>query len=245
MGEQRRDLLPPALGRDSLQIARLGNGLTGHGQLQGEEPGVERCLCPGYSGLGRTGLEVMRVRQEGSEGRGHERGMQERLQGTRLLGVDLVEAVHRLVQPDAEFDLPAHPVEVGDLQWAEPRWQVREEKAVALRGLDTDEPEMQRVLRPTHMDVGINGPAIEDEGVLLEEGIEVGAGEELLGDLPAGDIVHLGLPVVFQADDEADIMGLARPEACQTRIGEVGEQAIAPPGLVDLADAGCHAPGRG
>ena len=94
MGEQLRDLLPPAPGHDSLQMAGLGNGLTGHGQLQGEEPGVERRFRPGRSGLRRTGLEVMRVRQECSDGRGHERGMQERLQRARPLGVDLVQAIH-------------------------------------------------------------------------------------------------------------------------------------------------------
>src|SRR5262245_28342847 len=139
IGEQRRDLLPPALGRDSLQLARLSNGLTGDAQLQGEQPGMERCLCSGCSRLGRTRLEVRRMRQESSQGRGDERGMQECLQRTRLLGVDRVEAVHRLVQPDAEFDLPAHPVEVSDLKRAESWGQVRQEKAVALWSLDTDE----------------------------------------------------------------------------------------------------------
>src|SRR5262245_63875597 len=69
MGEQRRNLLPPALGRGSLQLACLGNGLTGDAQLQGEKPGMERRLCPGCSGLGRTRLEAMRMRQEGIQGR--------------------------------------------------------------------------------------------------------------------------------------------------------------------------------
>jgi hypothetical protein len=119
----------------------------------------------------------MRVRQEGGKGRGHERGRQERLERTRALGVDLVEAVPRLVQPDAECALPAHTVAIGDLPRAEPWGQVREEKAVALRGGDTDEPEMQRWLRPTPMDVGITGPAVEDEDLRLEEGLEVRAGE--------------------------------------------------------------------
>ena len=81
---------------------------------------------------------------------------------------------------DAQVFLPAHTVEVGDLPRAEPWGQVREEKAVALRGLDADEPEMKHWLRPTYMDVGIHGPAIEDDGLRLDEGIEIRAGEELL-----------------------------------------------------------------
>ena len=52
---------------------------------------------PGRSGLRRMGLEVVRVRQDGGDGRGHEGGMQERLQGAWPLGVDRVEAVHRPV----------------------------------------------------------------------------------------------------------------------------------------------------
>ena len=44
--------------------------------------------------------------------------MQERLQGAGAFSVDRVQAVHRLVQPDAEFHCPGYPVEVGDLPWA-------------------------------------------------------------------------------------------------------------------------------
>jgi hypothetical protein len=243
MGEQRRDLLPPALGHDSLQLARLGHGLTGHGQLHGEEPRVERRFCPGRSGLGRTRLEVMRVRQEGRQGRGQERGVQERLQGTRRLGVDGVEAVHRLVQPDAEFDLPAHPVEVGDLQWAKPWGQVCEAQAVALRGLDADEPEMPRVLRPPQMDVGIHGPAVADEGLRLEEGLEVRAGTELLADLPAGAIIPLGRPVLCQAEDAPDLVGVTGPQTCDTGRGQVGQPAVSPPGRVDRQRPAVMLPG--
>lgn len=244
MSEQRSDLLPPALGHGSLQLARLGNGLAGHGQLQGEAPRVERRLCPRRSGLWRTRLEVMRVRQEGSDGRGHEGGIQERLEGTRLLGVDFVEAVHRLVEPDAEFDLPTYAVEVGDLQRAEPGGQVREEKAVALRGLDADKSKVKGLLRPAHMDVGINGPAIQDEDLRRDEGIEVRAGEELLGDLPTGDILYLRFPGVLEAEHEAHIMRFARPETRQTGIAKIGEKATAPPGLVDRQMPAVMLPGR-
>ena len=107
MGEPFCDLRPPARGHGSRQLARLGNGLTGRGQLQGEAPRVERRLCPRHAGLHRTRLEVMRVRQEGHPGRGHQGGIQESLEGTRLLGVDLVEAIHRRVQPDARVRPPS------------------------------------------------------------------------------------------------------------------------------------------
>ena len=100
------------------------------------------------------------------------------------------------------------------------------------------------MLLPADMDIGINRPAVQAQDVIRQEGIEVGPGEERLGHLPAGDVIHLGLPVVLQADDEAHVMGFAGPEPGQTGIGEVGEQAIAPPGLVDL-QGGCHARGRG
>ena len=43
MCEQLRDLVPALCGRGSWQIEGLGDGLTGDGQLQGQEPGVERC----------------------------------------------------------------------------------------------------------------------------------------------------------------------------------------------------------
>jgi hypothetical protein len=173
------------------------------------------------------------VRQEGSDGRGHQGSIQESLEGTRLLGVDLVEAIHRRVQPDAEFDLPAHAVEVADLQRAEPGGQVGEEKAVAFRGLNADNSEMKRLLRLAHMDVGIDGPAIQDEDLLREEGIEVRAGEELLGDLPAGDIVDVGLPGVLQVDHAAPLMRFARPEALQTGVAKIGQETPTPPSLVD------------
>jgi hypothetical protein len=74
----------------------------------------------------RTSVEVVLVCKYGGDGRSHERGMQERLHRTWPLGVDLVQAVYRLVQLDAEFDLPAHPVQVGDLPRAEPWWEIRE-----------------------------------------------------------------------------------------------------------------------
>jgi hypothetical protein len=67
--------------------------------------------------------------------------------------------------------------------------------------------------------VGINDPAIAAQGLLREQRLEVGPGQERLGDLPPGDIVHLRLPVVFESDDELHGVGFAGPRPCQTGIG--------------------------
>jgi hypothetical protein len=64
---------------------------------------VERRLCPKCSALRRTGSEMVPVRQHRGDGRGDERGMQEGLEGTRPLGVDLVRAMRRFVQLDAQL----------------------------------------------------------------------------------------------------------------------------------------------
>ena len=190
---------------------------------KGEGEGARR------SGLWRTRLEVMRVRQASHDGRGHAGGRQARLQGPGVRGVDLVAAVHRLVEPDAECDLPTYAVEVGDLQRAEPGGQVREEKAGALRGLDADKSTVKGRLRPAHMDVGINGPAREPAGLRLEAGLEIRAREELVSDLPTGAIVHLRLPVLRAAEHEAHLMRFAGSETRQTGVAMVGEEATTPP----------------
>ena len=162
MREQLCNLVPALYGLGPLQLEGLGDGLTGHGELQGQAPGVEGGLRAGRSSLLGPGLHMVGMREEGGDGRGDERGMQERLQGARPFGVDRVQAVHRLVQPDAEFHFPAYPVEVGDLPWANAGREVRQEETVAFRGLDPDEPERQRVLVTTDMHIGVNGPAVED-----------------------------------------------------------------------------------
>jgi hypothetical protein len=69
-------------------------------------------------------------------------------------------------------------------------------------------------------------PPLEHEGVIRQEGIEVGTRAAFPGDLASGAVLGLGLPVVLQPKDEAHVVGLARPEASATRIGEVGEQAV-------------------
>ena len=93
MREQRCDLVPAPRGLGPLQVEGLGDRLTGHGQLQGQAPGMQGRLRPWRPGLRRTGLQIVGMGEEGGDGRGDERGMQERLQGAGPLGVDRVQAV--------------------------------------------------------------------------------------------------------------------------------------------------------
>ncbi len=50
------------------------------------------------------------------------------LERPRSLGVGLVQAVHCLVQPEAELDLPARPGQFNDLQQPDTGGHVREEQ---------------------------------------------------------------------------------------------------------------------
>jgi len=163
MREQLRDLLPPLPGLDPFELEGVGDRLTGHSPLQGQASGMQGGLYAWRADLLRPDLQIMSKGEERSKNRGDERGMQERLQGAGPLGVNLVGAVHRLVQPDAECDLPAHAVEVSDLPWVNPRRRIRQEETVSLGGLDADKTEMQRVLVPAHMHIGVNGAAVEDQ----------------------------------------------------------------------------------
>src|SRR6267142_2998315 len=106
--EQLCNLVPALRGLGPLELEGLGDGLTGDGELQRQAPGVQGGLCAWRARLLRAGFRVVGMREEGGDGRGDERGMQEGLQGARPLGVDGIQAVDRLVQPDAEFHLPAH-----------------------------------------------------------------------------------------------------------------------------------------
>ena len=115
----------------------------------------------------------------------------------------------------------------------DPGRQIREEETIALGRVDTHETEMEWALVSANRDVSIDGPAVEDTDLRLEEGIEVRAGEALLGHLPAGKGVHLGLPVVLQADHQAHIMGVASPEAFKTGIATIGQETATSPGLVN------------
>jgi hypothetical protein len=83
------------------------------------------------------------------------------------------------------------------------------------------------------MDLGINRSTSAPEDVLRAAGIEVGPRAEGLGHLSPSDIVDLWLPVIFEADDNVHILGFTGPEALNTGIPKLGEQAVALPGLID------------
>jgi hypothetical protein len=125
---------------------------------------------------------MMGMREERSDGRGDEGSMQEGFQPAGLFGVDGVEAVHRRVEPDAEFHLPAHAGEVGHLPWPDPWGEIGQEKTIPFRGLHSHQPQGQGVAPPAHMDIGVYGAAIQDQRLVVQQGIEVGPGKELLRD---------------------------------------------------------------
>jgi hypothetical protein len=98
MGQHVGDLLPAALGGSPHAFEGLRHRLTGHGQLQDQAPGMYRGLSAGHAPLWGLRLQMMSVGQEGYKNGGDARGMQERLHGTRPLGVDLIQAmVHQCV----------------------------------------------------------------------------------------------------------------------------------------------------
>jgi hypothetical protein len=84
------------------------------------------------------GPHIVGVGEEGGDNGGDERGMQKRLHRTGAPGVDLVQAMHRFIQLDAQFDLPADPIEIGYLPRADPRRKIREEEAIATGRVDPD-----------------------------------------------------------------------------------------------------------
>ena len=181
MREQGRNLMPPVRRLCPLQLKGLGNRLTGNRELQGEAPGVQRGLGAWGARLLRTGVHVVGMREQGGEGRGDERGMPEGLQRPWLLGVDGVQSVDRLIQPEAEFPLPPHPVEVGDLPRPHPWGPMGEEKPIALRRLDADQARIDPCCPAPHMHICIKSTAIQDQRVVLQEGIQVSPREEGLG----------------------------------------------------------------
>ena len=107
VGEHVCALLPAVLGLEPRHIEGLGDRLARDRQLQRQTPGMQRCLGAGSALLPWVRLLIMRVGPEGGAKRRDERGMPERLHGAGPLGIDVVQAVPRWVQPDAPLDLPA------------------------------------------------------------------------------------------------------------------------------------------
>jgi hypothetical protein len=91
----------------------------------------------------------------------------------------------------------------------------------------------QRLGPPTNMHIRVKVSAIQDQRVVLQEGIEAGPGEERLGYLPAGHIFDLGFSVVCEADYESHPVDVAGPQAVEAGISQVRQQATAPPGLIN------------
>jgi hypothetical protein len=172
IGQQVNDLLPAPLGGGPLESEGFGNRLTGRRQLQGQPLGMYRGSVRDIPAWGR------RVGQEGHDNGGDERGMQERLHGTGMLGVDLVQAVHGLVHLDAQFDLPPDPADLGYLPSANPGWKIRPGEAVARRRVDTNEAEMQLVLGAPHPNVCIDGPVIKKRESIIKDWSNDGAPEK-------------------------------------------------------------------
>jgi hypothetical protein len=164
MREPRCARVPAWHGLGPLQLKGLGHGLTGDGPRQGQAPGVQGRRRAWRSSLRRPGVHMVGMGEEGGEGRGHARGVQEGLHGARSLGVTRLQAVDRRIEPDAAFHLPAYPGEVRHRPRADPREPIRQEEAVPLRGLDSHETPRQRVGPPTDMHIGVNDPAIEASG---------------------------------------------------------------------------------
>ena len=94
------------------------------------------------------------------------------------------------------------------------------------------------------MDVGSHGPAIEAPHLRLKAGIAVGPRAELLGDVAARPMVHLGLPVLLEADDNAHMVLVTGPQPDQAGIGESSTHATTLPGLVDRQMAAVMLPRR-
>jgi hypothetical protein len=74
--------------------------------------------------------------------------------------------------------------------------------------------------------------AVAPQDGVHQEGIAVGPGAEGAGHRPARHVVHLRLPGVWPADDAPAAVGGAGSQTLQTSRGQVGQPAIAPPGLL-------------
>ena len=102
------------------------------------------------------------------------------------------------------------------------------------RELQGEAPGVQRYLLLADRDIGIKGLAIEHQGFIYAEGVEVRARQEALGHLSSGHSVNLRLPVVFEDGvPRARRRPHGRGGAPYAHIRKVGEQAVAPPYGID------------
>jgi hypothetical protein len=84
MRQQLCNFVPMPLGLGSLQVKGLGDGMTGHRQLYGQESRVERCLWAWRVGLLWACLHMVCMCEEEGKGAGDERGRQNRLHSRQV-----------------------------------------------------------------------------------------------------------------------------------------------------------------
>ena len=230
--EPRGDLVPAPRGLFPLQVEGPGHRLARDGKRPGQAPGMQGGLRTWGSLLWRPRVQVRRMGEESGQHRGDERGLQERCRTGRSASI----ASRRCTDVSScMLSSTSQRTRDRSATCRGPRWGgrfVRKKPDPWASEPHEAERQCRRTLTDRH--IGINDPAIEAQGLLREQRIEVGPRQALLGDLPASDRGHLRLPVVFEADDELHGVGFAGPQPCQTGRGQVGQQAIASPGLVHL-----------
>lgn len=234
MYEQPRDLVPRLPHIVSLQREGVDNGLTRDRELQGWASVVKWGRGPCLSGLLRAGLHTVWMGRQGDNGRSDERGIQERVQGARPLGVDHVQIVDRFVQPDDPFHGPAHPIEVRNLLWSDSEGQIRQKDTAPLGDRKPYEAYSHSHFRLPDINFVVPNLNIEPLGFLREQGIKVGTREKLSGKLPPRKIISLRLLIFAGVDHQLYLMQFAGLQPHQTRIGQVCKRAIAPSGLITL-----------
>jgi hypothetical protein len=63
--------------------------------------------------------------------------------------------------------------------------------------VDANPAHLHPLVPGAHLDLCIHGTAIQEQRLVLQEGIEVGPWEERWGDLPAREMVDFRLPVLL------------------------------------------------
>lgn len=126
---------------------------------------------------------------------------------------------------------PAYAVDVGNGSRRDRRLEVGQEEAVALVRLHAHEPGWDP--RRTECDVDVDDLAVEQQRLVVDQDVEVGAGRERLGERASRHRQHLGLPAVFEAHDVADVEALAVTQKLQARVAEVAQQAQTAPTLIE------------
>ena len=94
-----------------------------------------------------------------------------------------------------------------------------------------------------HMHIRINGATIQDERFVLQQGIQVGPGEEGLGDLSRGRGSRPWASSFLSAESRNVRRGYRKPGAGPDWHRPGRPAAHTPAKTRRSADGGCHAPG--